>query len=482
MIQPRAIQTAEDFQAALTEAISQSQPQHVVASVPWSMSLLGLYAFSAIHLPIDDSSSTSDRSQAPLTIAICRNAAMVALNMDILRHSGLAEPAIAHLEPNQMPHEEREVMGWLNHGRVRLLLMTPEAFTHLRFLSILARLNIRLLVVEDAQQLLAPPKEADGYDRLAATLKRFVKLPSVCLLSGPLGANRSIALAEALELPSAVLYRFPTPLASLALHVHTPLTAHQQLSQLLELVVGSSSTKSANQGLRPAAEAGPVIIRVRDPKMAFQIAAMLEEALPSAIPVWQTASLGNSPQTASAPPRQKKLLDIRELRKTFLASDRGILVDGGVPGRLLVPSPHVATHTWIYWELPMSLDHLVMDGLRARSTPTGQPVPAPGSDDLRDPSTLRLTHSHVFYNRERYAEAHARLGNRSPSSLGGQQALALLKDWALADECRLVGLASRLGYPLPGPCGQCDGCQQLANSATPISGFFRRTLKQVLYS
>jgi hypothetical protein len=497
VIQPRAIHTVDEFQSILSEAVTHRQ--HVVASVPWSISLLGLYAFSAISLPVPASNGEDDDRQPPITIAICRDEHMLRLNMDILRHSGFNQPEVALLDANQMPHEEREVTKWLNLGRTRLLLMTPDTFTSLRFLSVLARLNIRLIVVEDAHQLMPSFNSTKGnedYTRLSATLKRFVQLPSVCLLAGPLGNNRMVALAEMMGLPVSMLCRFPSPLASIAFKVHMPITAHQQLGQIMALVTGdgarrtSSSAHKGNSALY-VSESGPVTIRVSDTKIAFKLSAMLEDALPDNIPVLQYPAAKGQPQ-----------VDPREFRQRWLTAKRGVLIDSSPPGRLLSPSPQAATHTLIYWELPNNLDLLLMDGLRRREMPDSSKRPsvedaAKSMDEGLAESAV--TNIHVFYNRERYQEAYEYLGRglrawgaqsvhaeaavkqsqRFNPMMDAKQALMMVKDWCLTDECRMVTFAQRAGYPEPGPCGQCDHCE---DHPTPVKGFFRKVVKQVLYS
>lgn len=494
MIQPRAIHTVDEFQSILSEAVTHRQ--HVVASVPWSISLLGLYAFSAISLPVPASNDEEDDRQPPITIAICRDEHMLRLNMDILRHSGFNQPEVALLDANQMPHEEREVTKWLNLGRTRLLLMTPDTFTSLRFLSILARLNIRLIVVEDAHQLMPSFNSTKGnedYTRLSATLKRFVQLPSVCLLAGPLGNSRMVALAEMMGLPVSMLCRFPSPLVSIAFKVHMPITAHQQLGQIMALVTGDGNRPISNGNAiaLSASESGPVTIRVSDKKIAFKLAAMLEDALPDTIPVLQYPAAKGQPQ-----------VDPREFRQRCLTAKRGVLIDSSPAGRLLSPSPQAATHTLIYWELPNNLDMLLMDGLRRREMPDDSKHSSPEDVAISVDEGLTesaVTNIHVFYNRERYQEAYEHLGRglrawgaqsahavttakqsqRFNPMMDAKQALMMVKDWCLADECRMVTFAQRAGYPAPGPCGQCDHCE---DHPTPVKGFFRKVVKQVLYS
>ncbi len=446
MVQPITIPTTEAFQALLLETVSQQQ--HLVASVPWAISPLNLYAFAAL-------------SMQGVALAVCLDSDMLRLNMDILQHSGFAAPEVMMLDTVLMPHEERSVLEALNRGRVRLLLTTPESFASLRLLSALARLDLSMILIEDAHHLLPGGWGDTRYRKLAATLRRFKDLPSMVLLTGPLGPIRMVSLAEQLALSPVQLCQFPISLDGLALHVHKPLTRHQQLGQLSDLLAGRSGADGKPSVLPSPVEAGAVIIRVRDPKEAFRISAVLDQLAIEPVWLYPASATGGGSNTLTHP-------DPRELRHHIRQAKTGVLVDASPPGRFLSLSPEAGQHTIIYWDLPPQLDALLMDGVTTRND----------------------AEIHVFYNRELLDEASRGLlprkfHNREQPEMvfdpaqQARQALMDMKNWCLTDECRTVTLARLTGLPVPGPCGQCDAC---THHPTPARGFMNKVLKHLLYS
>ena len=432
----------ETDQKRFLEALTNGR--NIIASFPLGYPVVSLYAFAAML------------GSGGMVVAVCPSGRQLRRNLDYFRTAGFKFPDVAYLDGSQMPHEERAVLKEINHNRVRLLYTTPDRFTSLTFLEILAHAEVHFMLIEEADRILPITLGHPLYKRLQTEgLERFRKLPPLALITPPMPPRRFHELSTRLNLPDYQLIQCLPLMEPVEVRVQTLITEHQKFSHLVQVLSGSPIAGKLGRLDNP----GAVLIQAAYPAQAEKLGAtLLDYGFES---VWITHFKKNASEQAR----------ILELANTRL---NAIIVNAGSDMRAWQP-PDEARPRLIFWTPPISVENMFAQIFRyAQERPEAY-------------GEAHFMKALIYYTKEDYQAALKRV--QSSRALDEDEtrekllALRHFRRWVLSESCRLQSLAALIQGVSTieiAPCSKCDCCRARSKQNQPggLRQLFRKVLRR----
>lgn len=432
----------DSFQKAFLDSIFHKQ--NVVGSFPLGHPILSLYSFPAML-------------GEGLAIAVCPDRAAARRNGQLLQTScGMAYPDIAVMDGRQMPHEEREIQDLIAKNRIQLIVTTPEKFSSINFIQMLAHAQVSFIAIEDAHYLLEGFYGSYRYQRLWEGLNYFRRFPPLVLFTQLLSSSRRQELIERLGVSGADVFRKDPRLENTTLRLEMLLTEHQKFQTLLRIIQGP--VKSPSMPFR----SGTVLIQTYYPHHCEELQqSLIRCGFPDTYVYHQKIPLSER----------------QHIERLFRHQKDMIVVATGENSRWLIP-PQKQSMKIIQWQLPPGLDEVA-----------GQFYRVQPAEDLEDAAeTGQRIEGVILYTKEDYhalvkrIQSHAQTPppksrhatspkpephppdvrvKQRPEELQLKE-LIKVRQWILSPECRrqsLLDYWNAADADILPPCGTCDRCR-----------------------
>lgn len=442
----------------LLELISQAlvrEGQHVVCSVPGSVTPAGLYSFAALI--------GAQTNTAGLAVVVCPDQARIQKNMAYFEANGFGFPDVAALDGHQMPHEERDIHDLAKKHRVKLLYTTPEELNTLGLMELMVHAGTQFIAIEQAELLLDDWLGAIRYAKLKEALSRFRKTPPLLLLVPPLAPGKLQQLIKTLNLQTTnpqLIERAPGYKKTYP-YVHLLATEHQKFKRLTQLLMRPADEavyRGAEPSLGKLFEPGSVLIETAD-------FATCEKLIKSLDRYGFQRVLAYHPKMTAA---QKQSVET-----AFATQPHVIVVHCGLDGQSLKSLPNEPLKL-IKWQTSLSVDEAITTAFRllpVSATPQASAV-----------------YAHWLYTKDDYRQQHSRLAyifQEQPGVLAqASQQLGKFRQWVLSQSCRRLSLMAYLRHPSLSemlPCDQCDRCYQSSGKFSGFRRFLRQLIEPALY-
>lgn len=330
--------------------------------------------------------------------------------VDALRQLGVAA---AYLNSTLSAQEARDIEGQLLRGDLKLLYVAPERLMTGRFLDLLDRARLALFAIDEAHCVSQWGHDfRPEYLQLAVLAERYPEVPRVALTATADEATRQEML-EKLQLQGA--RQFVSSFDRPNIHYRV-VEKNNALRQLLDFI------RAEHDG-----EAGIVYCLSR--KSVEESAAWLSAQGVKALPYHAGLSQ-----------------DTRALHQERFLREEGLVMTATVAFGMGIDKPNVRFVAHL--DLPKSMEGYYQETGRA------------GRDGLPSSALLLYGLADVVAVRRMLAQSAAPEHIRRVES----QKLDALLAYAESAACRRVALLRYFGEELPTPCGNCDTCQNPADT------------------